>query len=291
MNSVYTHPIFFSTSLQILKNFLFRNQKILDYLFIDGGTLIGLERYGNYGIMPWDDDIDLGIIAKNDIILELINNCLIHNLSIVVHILKDFTKSFNYSDSNFRTVHVELTLSNNMKNISFDDRNNISIEELKENINYMAFFNVSINEKTYIDILKKYKIYDSINLEYYDKINKKHLVVPWIDIFPYELDDNNYLKYNRNFGANSKQKELENIGTPFLGFKLIKFHDIDINILINSKEHLDNSYDEDILKTIKIYGSHHNPLVDQITVDNTDDVKEYVKNYNNQIKKYNFTLI
>ena len=54
MNSIYTHPIYFATALQILKNFLFRNQKIVDYLFIDGGTLIGLERYGNYGIMPWD---------------------------------------------------------------------------------------------------------------------------------------------------------------------------------------------------------------------------------------------
>ena len=57
---------------------------------------------------------------------------LIHNLSVVVHILKDFTKSFEESDNNFRTVHVELILSNNIKNISFNDRNIISIEELEK---------------------------------------------------------------------------------------------------------------------------------------------------------------
>lgn len=287
INLYKTHPIYFAISIQILKKILDCNKTLSQYIFADGGTLIGIHRYGEYGIMPWDDDIDIGIIANNDIIIELINNCLHNNLTIVVHLKKNINKSFY--DNTFRTVHITLSLSESQTNIPLNDRNIISFDELKENIDNMAFFNISIKEELYIEILKKNNLYDVIELEYYDKINKKHLIVPWIDFFPFDFN-NVYVKYNHYFGATTLQKQESYNGILFMGFNIVKFHNIDINIFINSIDYLCDLYGDDILNTIEIYGSHNNPLKNKIKIINSNEIINYVKKYNNQIKYYNIFL-
>jgi hypothetical protein len=153
----------------------------------------------------------------------------------------------------------------------------------------MAFFNISIKEELYIEILKKNNLYDVIELEYYDKINKKHLIVPWIDFFPFDFN-NVYVKYNHYFGATTLQKQESYNGILFMGFNIVKFHDIDINIFINSIDYLCDLYGDDILNTIEIYGSHNNPLKNKIKIINSNEIINYVKKYNNQIKYYNIFL-
>ena len=257
MNNNLNHPIYFATALQMLKKILINNKKISNYIFADTETLLGLEKYGEYGIMPWNESINLGIIAKNDIIIELINNCLSNNLTITVHILKDFTKSFDYSNNNFRSVQVKLTLFDNLKKISYNSRSIISFDELVKNINYMAYFNISISEENYIGIIKKNKL----EIELYKKI-------PKIDIFPYDLNEKYYLKYNRNYGANNKQQEESYLGIEFFIFRIKNLHQIQINTLINSSKYLLELYGNDIFERN----------------DNFDDI---IKKYNKEIKSYN----
>jgi hypothetical protein len=254
------HPIFFATALQILKKILNNNKKISNYIFADRETLLGLEKYGEYGIIPWNNSINLGIITKNDIIIELINNCLLDNLTITAHILKDFTKPFNYSNDNFRTVQVKLTLFDNLKKISFNNRSIISLDELTKNINSMAFFNISISEENYIGIIKKYKL--EIEL---------HKKIPKIDIFLYDLNEKYYLKYNRNYGATTKQQEESYLGIEFFIFKIKKIHQIEINTFINSNKYLLELYGNDIFERNE----------------NFNNTTDYIEKYNKEIKLYN----
>ena len=54
--------------------------------------------------------------------------------------------------------------------------------ELQNNINEITFFNVSIEQYKYINILRENNI-DISKMEYY---NDKNIKIPWIDIFPYK---------------------------------------------------------------------------------------------------------
>ena len=258
MDIYHSHPIYFSISLMILNIFLSINKNIFNNIFLDGGSLIGYERYGNYGIMPWDDDIDLGFIGDNNMILEMIFNCLKNNLTIFM---------YYYENNIIKNRFIQLN------------------ENLKNDIQNLIFLNVSITKDKYIEILKKNNI-DLLKMEYFDN-EKKNIKIPWIDIFPYKKNNSFpiYYKYNHFFGATTKQRDNLYKGLQFNGFMVTELHNIDINIPINRKEYLLELYG-DIYNEIEIYGPHQNQFINKIKIKNNDNIIKYVLSYNMEIKKY-----
>jgi hypothetical protein len=238
------------------------NKNLFNNIFLDAGSLIGYERYGENGIMPWDDDIDLGFIGDNNMILEMISKCLINELCIFMY----------YYENNLVK----------QKFIQLD-------EDLKKNIHNLIFFNVSISQNKYIEILKNNNI-DLLKMEYYDN-DKKNIKIPWIDIFPYKKNKSFpiYYKYNHFLGASTKQRDHLYQGLLFNGFMTVHLHNIDINIPINRQEYLLELYG-DIYEEIEIYGPHQNQYINKIKIKNDDNIKKYVLLYNTEIKKYNIII-
>jgi len=262
MDIYQTPPIYFSISLMILNKFMLINKNLFNNIFLDAGSLIGYERYGNYGIMPWDDDIDLGFIGDNNMILEMISNCLMNELCIFM---------YYYENDIIKNKYIQLN------------------EGLKNDINELIFFNVSITRDKYIEILKKNNI-DLLKMEYYDN-DKKNIKIPWIDIFPYKKNNSFpiYYKYNHLFGASQKQHDQSYQGLLFNGFTIIQLHNIDINIPINRKEYLFELYGN-IYEEIEIYGPHHTQSINKIKIKNNNKILNFVSLYNMEIKKYNIII-
>jgi histidinol-phosphate aminotransferase len=63
----------------LFKNLIkcFHNSQLQDKYWLDGGSLLGI--YRNNGIIPWDDDIDIGIQLKDNHYLESLQNELENN--------------------------------------------------------------------------------------------------------------------------------------------------------------------------------------------------------------------
>jgi hypothetical protein len=251
-------PVFFAGCFHILK-FV---QKLLDKynltvvednkitIIPEGGTLIGIER--NNSFIPWDDDIDMSLLAKTDAeanikMMNIIKIALENDLTVAVHIRNDKTKKFNIEQN------VITSLVRNPKSLIKKRRGEIDLIDLQNNIAELCMFNISLNNNFYEKILAT--IGEKYNNEHKYTHKRQDIVekVPWIDILPTvgalnPLDGKTYYKFRR--GGNEKQCD-----DNYLGISEDELYPLVDKPFITSTV----KFSKTPLKSISYYAGENNP--------------------------------
>lgn len=237
---------------------IFKNNNMYHTLVADGGIFLSTMRYE--GIMPWDDDLDIGIFMEreeyNQKILSIISDFLkCEYLYVTQHTMIDYKKAPPYKQ----------TIVNNISEVNIDN---------------LVYFHVNLNDKLYLSILEKLKV--DVNKEPKYSSTLASLKYPWSDFFIYinegdgqykSIYDNGFYNYNREIVFPTLEK---------------KFFNFNINMPASYLKFFAVMYPGDDYKIIKVRPQHHHssdkkPVVINPEENEMEELERVVRVYNNLI--------
>lgn len=185
-------------------------------IYIPSGNSLGLLKYN--GHIPWDDDVDVGF-ASNDTSFADFFNFIEQILQTGLFVCRVHTRlDTSYTDSNW-------TLNSKLETLNQD----LTFAEFKKRtLEKTYFINVCFKENVRCKILSNFESTEYETIYWADSNN---VVVPWIDIFPFQRS------------VNSLKSHL--IPMPILSTRTlprILFNKIPINVPANMMECLLNHY-------------------------------------------------